>query len=68
MTIDLFAFFQLTYCVVQFIEKDPALAETIIKGLLKFWPKTCSTKEVTALAGNEHSFSSEMFYLGFIFE
>ncbi|CAF1562704.1 unnamed protein product [Adineta ricciae] len=40
---------QLTYCVVQFIEKDPALAEPIIKGLLKFWPKTCSTKEVLFL-------------------
>ncbi|CAM4852570.1 unnamed protein product [Rotaria socialis] len=40
---------QLTYCVVQFIEKDPALGEPIIKGLLKFWPKTCSTKEVLFL-------------------
>ncbi|CAF1354030.1 unnamed protein product [Adineta steineri] len=40
---------QLTYCVVQFIEKDPALGEPIIKGLIKFWPKTCSTKEVLFL-------------------
>ncbi|CAM4774156.1 unnamed protein product [Rotaria magnacalcarata] len=40
---------QLTYCVVQFVEKDPALGEPIIKGLLKFWPKTCSTKEVLFL-------------------
>ncbi|CAF2593969.1 unnamed protein product [Rotaria sp. Silwood2] len=40
---------QLTYCVVQFIEKDPSLGEPIIKGLLKFWPKTCSTKEVLFL-------------------
>ncbi|CAF0867216.1 unnamed protein product [Rotaria sordida] len=40
---------QLTYCIVQFIEKDPSLGETIIKGLLRFWPKTCSTKEVLFL-------------------
>ncbi|CAF3393688.1 unnamed protein product [Rotaria sp. Silwood1] len=40
---------QLTYCIVQFIEKDPSLGEPIIKGLLKFWPKTCSTKEVLFL-------------------
>ncbi len=40
---------QLAYCIVQFIEKDPALAETIIQGLLKYWPKTCSFKEVMFL-------------------
>ncbi|CAF4945971.1 unnamed protein product [Rotaria socialis] len=37
---------QLTYCVVQFIEKESLLGELVIKGLLKFWPKTCSTKEI----------------------
>ena len=37
---------QLAYCVVQFLEKDPTLTEPVIKGLLKFWPKTCSQKEV----------------------
>ncbi|CAF3404088.1 unnamed protein product [Rotaria sp. Silwood1] len=37
---------QLIYCIVQFIEKESSLAEVIIKGLLKFWPKTCSTKEI----------------------
>ncbi|XP_040573590.1 serine/threonine-protein phosphatase 2A 56 kDa regulatory subunit epsilon isoform isoform X1 [Lepeophtheirus salmonis] len=37
---------QLAYCVVQFLEKDPTLTEQVIKGLLKFWPKTCSHKEV----------------------
>ncbi|KAG0714285.1 Serine/threonine-protein phosphatase 2A regulatory subunit pptr-1 [Chionoecetes opilio] len=36
---------QLAYCVVQFLEKDPTLTEPVIKGLLKFWPKTCSQKE-----------------------
>ena len=38
---------QLAYCVVQFLEKDATLTEQVIKGLLKFWPKTCSQKEVT---------------------
>ncbi|XP_022751700.1 serine/threonine protein phosphatase 2A 57 kDa regulatory subunit B' kappa isoform-like [Durio zibethinus] len=37
---------QLTYCVVQFIEKDPKLANSVIKGLLKYWPVTNSQKEL----------------------
>lgn len=37
---------QLAYCVVQFIEKDATLTEPVVKGLLKFWPKTSSQKEV----------------------
>ncbi|XP_040207412.1 serine/threonine-protein phosphatase 2A 56 kDa regulatory subunit alpha isoform isoform X3 [Rana temporaria] len=45
---------QLAYCVVQFLEKDAALTEPavylqVIRGLLKFWPKTCSQKEVMFL-------------------
>lgn len=40
---------QLTYCVVQFLEKDPNLTEPVIKSLLKFWPKTHSPKEVMFL-------------------
>ncbi|RNA06479.1 serine threonine- phosphatase 2A 56 kDa regulatory subunit delta isoform isoform X5, partial [Brachionus plicatilis] len=40
---------QLAYCVVQFLEKDPSLTEQVIKGLLKFWPKTHSPKEVMFL-------------------
>ncbi len=39
----------MAYCVVQFIEKDATLAEIIIQGLLKYWPKTCSFKEVMFL-------------------
>ena len=35
---------QLAYCVVQFLEKDPALTEPVVSGLLKYWPKTHSTK------------------------
>lgn len=37
---------QLAYCVVQFIEKDPSLTPQVFESLLKFWPKTCSSKEV----------------------
>eukprot|EP01137_Pigoraptor_chileana_P027824 Opistho-2@10889 len=40
---------QLAYCVVQFLEKDPSLTEPVIKGLLKYWPKTNSPKEVMFL-------------------
>uniref|UniRef100_A0A1A8J4Z4 Serine/threonine protein phosphatase 2A regulatory subunit n=3 Tax=Nothobranchius TaxID=28779 RepID=A0A1A8J4Z4_NOTKU len=40
---------QLAYCVVQFLEKDPTLTAPVIQGLLKFWPKTCSQKEVMFL-------------------
>uniref|UniRef100_A0A8C9TUH7 Serine/threonine protein phosphatase 2A regulatory subunit n=1 Tax=Scleropages formosus TaxID=113540 RepID=A0A8C9TUH7_SCLFO len=44
---------QLAYCVVQFLEKDPTLTEPVIRGLLKFWPKTCSQKEVMFLGETE---------------
>ncbi|VDM53307.1 unnamed protein product [Angiostrongylus costaricensis] len=40
---------QLAYCVVQFLEKDPSLTEPVILGLLKFWPKIHSPKEVMFL-------------------
>ncbi|KAG6477306.1 hypothetical protein ZIOFF_066559 [Zingiber officinale] len=40
---------QLSYCVTQFIEKDCKLADTVIRGLLKYWPLTNSTKEVMFL-------------------
>ncbi|XP_036345480.1 serine/threonine-protein phosphatase 2A 56 kDa regulatory subunit epsilon isoform-like [Rhagoletis pomonella] len=40
---------QLAYCIVQFLEKDPYLTEPVVRGLLKFWPKTCSQKEVMFL-------------------
>lgn len=40
---------QLAYCVVQFLEKDATLTQPVVKGLLKFWPKTCSQKEVMFL-------------------
>ncbi|KAJ6435328.1 hypothetical protein OIU84_000505 [Salix udensis] len=37
---------QLTYCVVQFIDKDPRLTSPVIKGLLRYWPVTNSQKEL----------------------
>lgn len=40
---------QLAYCVVQFLEKDPGLTEEVIMGLLRFWPKINSTKEMMFL-------------------
>ncbi|GEQ66620.1 hypothetical protein JCM33374_g283 [Metschnikowia sp. JCM 33374] len=40
---------QLAYCIVQFLEKDPSLTEDVIMGLLKFWPKINSPKEVMFL-------------------
>ncbi|KAJ0053604.1 hypothetical protein Pint_02905 [Pistacia integerrima] len=40
---------QLSYCITQFVEKDCKLADTVIRGLLKYWPITNSTKEVMFL-------------------
>jgi serine/threonine-protein phosphatase 2A regulatory subunit B' len=40
---------QLAYCVVQFLEKDSTLTEPVIIGLIKYWPKTSSQKEVMFL-------------------
>ncbi|GMY17821.1 serine/threonine protein phosphatase 2A 57 kDa regulatory subunit B' kappa isoform [Fagus crenata] len=42
-------FHQLSYCVMQFIEKEPKLTSTVIRGLLKYWPVTNSQKEVMFL-------------------
>ncbi|KZT44079.1 protein phosphatase 2A regulatory B subunit [Sistotremastrum suecicum HHB10207 ss-3] len=40
---------QLAYCVVQFLEKDAGLTEEVLTGLLKYWPKVNSPKEVMFL-------------------
>lgn len=40
---------QLSYCIIQFVEKDVKLADTVIRGLLKYWPITNSSKEVMFL-------------------
>jgi serine/threonine-protein phosphatase 2A regulatory subunit B' len=40
---------QLAYCVVQFLEKDSSLTEEVLMGLLRYWPKVNSPKEVMFL-------------------
>lgn len=40
---------QLAYCVLQYIKKDPSYAGTVIKGLVRYWPKCNSNKEVLFL-------------------
>ncbi|KAM7278207.1 hypothetical protein ACFE04_005341 [Oxalis oulophora] len=40
---------QLSYCITQFVEKDCKLADIVIRGLLKYWPITNSSKEVMFL-------------------
>lgn len=40
---------QLSYCITQFVEKDFKLADTVIRGLIKYWPITNSQKEVMFL-------------------
>ncbi|OIW14441.1 hypothetical protein TanjilG_15354 [Lupinus angustifolius] len=40
---------QLSYCITQFVEKDCKLADTVLQGLLKYWPITNSSKEVLFL-------------------
>lgn len=40
---------QLAYCIVQFLEKEPLLTEEVVMGLLRYWPKVNSTKEIMFL-------------------
>ncbi|KAL8131186.1 serine/threonine protein phosphatase 2A 59 kDa regulatory subunit B' zeta isoform-like [Apium graveolens] len=40
---------QLSYCIAQFVEKDSKLADPVIRGLLKYWPITNSSKEIMFL-------------------
>ena len=40
---------QLSYCVVQFLEKEPSLTQPVLSALLKLWPKMNSPKEVLLL-------------------
>lgn len=40
---------QLSYCVIKFLEKDSSLTKDVLMGLLKFWPKINSSKEVIFL-------------------
>lgn len=36
----------LSYAIMQFIEKEPPLAPSVIRIFLRFWPKTSCAKEV----------------------
>jgi len=49
---------QLSYCVTQFVEKDFKLADIVIRGLLKYWPVTNSSKEVMFLSELEEILES----------
>lgn len=40
---------QLAYCIVQFLEKDRALAGPVLRALFHVWPRTNSSKEVMLL-------------------
>ncbi|CAK8570057.1 unnamed protein product [Lathyrus sativus] len=42
-------FQQLSFCITQFLEKEPKLASIVISGLLKYWPVINSQKEVMFL-------------------
>lgn len=47
---------QLAYCIVQFLEKEPLLTEEVVMGLLRYWPKINSTKEIMFLNEMEDIF------------
>lgn len=40
---------QLTYCLTQFLDKDPNLASHMINALMNHWPRTSSKKELLFL-------------------
>jgi len=37
---------QLSYCIIQFVEKDPDTAIPILNGLIRYWPWSSSAKQV----------------------
>jgi serine/threonine-protein phosphatase 2A regulatory subunit B' len=41
---------QLSYCILQYVEKDVDTAIPILNGFFKFWPWSCSSKQVLFLA------------------
>eukprot|EP00434_Breviolum_minutum_P031306 symbB.v1.2.027686.t1/scaffold2841.1/size69124/4 len=40
---------QLSYCMAQYVTKDPRLAHAIISALLRYWPTTITSKQVLFL-------------------
>jgi len=41
---------QLSYCIAQYIEKDPSLTELVFKKILAYWPITNSSKQLLFLS------------------
>eukprot|EP00557_Chaetoceros_sp_GSL56_P013505 CAMPEP_0176482862 /NCGR_PEP_ID=MMETSP0200_2-20121128/3609_1 /TAXON_ID=947934 /ORGANISM="Chaetoceros sp., Strain GSL56" /LENGTH=457 /DNA_ID=CAMNT_0017879221 /DNA_START=1114 /DNA_END=2487 /DNA_ORIENTATION=+ len=41
---------QLSYCILQYVEKDVDTSIPILNGFFKFWPWSCSSKQVLFLA------------------
>merc|ERR1712000_703423 len=40
---------QLSYCISQYVEKDAETVGVIVTGLIRFWPWSCSSKQVLLL-------------------
>merc|ERR1719359_892804 len=40
---------QLSYCMTQYVEKDPRLAYEVVNSMLKFWPVSLTSKQVLFL-------------------
>lgn len=40
---------QLSYCMAQYVEKDPRIAYDIITSMLKYWPVSITTKQILFL-------------------
>jgi len=40
---------QLSYCIVQYVEKDADTGVPVLQGLIRFWPWSCSNKQVVFL-------------------
>lgn len=40
---------QLSYCISQYVEKDPDTIVPVLHGLVRFWPWTCASKQVLFL-------------------
>jgi hypothetical protein len=58
---------QLTYCVVQFIDKQPSLSEPVLCALMRYWPKTCCNKEVREYFFNRGFATKGLFGAGVVF-
>jgi len=46
---------QLSYCIVQYIEKDPNTAIAVLRGLFKYWPWSSASKQVRTCRGEKRS-------------